>query len=489
MKTRFAAKLLNSDVSALIAYLFGIFAAAFFICSFTWEGWLRNSAVPGIVNAFLIAGIALFTSVCNLVRLIRLKFTKKGVSDDGKISLTDIVRSVISFAAFGLFVYGLLVFLRIGGGITAEELKEITPAFFIVSPVVLFFVGVGVTVYLSDVKEIRKKTVSAIVSLFVCVCVVVGYVPSVSSIISEFYAESDMVGVTVPDGFEEKLNADVFENNADVRVMSSNVLVDFDWGSGINPVQPRAAKFFKVLEAYRPDVVGIQEQSKAWTAVFIKNLPRGYKLISPTSDYLTEKMSTLIYNSDTLSVIDSGDYKYSFNGASWSTRRVAWGVFEVKKTGKRFAVTSTHLDFLNWDNESNTWADLDNRLEQIGSEADEMLATVKKLNKKYDCPVFSAGDYNTYDTVTEKGAITEIYSRITKEMTDSKFNCKESSVGDLTEITDGSFNQDCVSMNSHDGDHIFFFGNTEIKHFALLSYSYLYDISDHNSIFIDAMLK
>lgn len=295
--------------------------------------------------------------------------------------------------------------------------------------------------------------------------------------------DTDMSSIVLPESFEEQLEANAFDNSADVRIMSANVLVDFDWGLGINPAPPRAAKFFKVLETYRPDVIGVQEQSEAWSAVFIEHLPDEYKLINPVSTYLNEKMSTLVYNADTLKLIDSGDYKFSFKGADKKTRRVAWGVFEVKETGKRFGVTNTHLDFIT--DEMN----FELRLQEIGSEVDEMLATVDKIIAQYNCPVFSPGDYNTYESAFLTGPYTEIYSKISGSMTDSKFNCERSTVGDLTEIIEGSFNQDCISMDMQDVDHIFYKGNTSIRTFALLSYSYLYDMTDHNLIFVDAVLK
>lgn len=296
----------------------------------------------------------------------------------------------------------------------------------------------------------------------------------------------DMSDVTVPDGFEEQLYEDAFENTADVRIMSYNVLVDFDWGLGVNPVKPRAAKVLKMLEAYRPDVIGVQEQTRAWTAAFVQYLPDGYKVINPVSTFKDQKMTALVYNSDTLKLIDSGDYKFrTYKDAYKQLRRVAWGVFEVKETGKRFGVTNTHLDFLTSEDPES----LNTMFQAIGSEIDEMVATVNKIMKRYDCPVFSAGDYNTYDNrtdISEKSIYTQMYAKIAGEMTDSKFNCEESSVGDLTEIVPGSFNEDCVAMNMHDCDHIFYKGDIVIKHFALLSYSYLYDVSDHNAIFVDA---
>ena len=84
---------------------------------------------------------------------------------------------------------------------------------------------------------------------------------------------------------------------------------------------------------------------------------------------------------------------------------------------------------------------------------------------------------------------TRMYAKIAEHMTDSKYNCEESSVGDLTEVIPGSFNEASVSMDKSSVDHIFYKGNIVIKHYSLLSYSYLYDISDHYAIFVDAQLN
>lgn len=291
--------------------------------------------------------------------------------------------------------------------------------------------------------------------------------------------DADMSEVVLPDGFEEQLYEDAFENIADVRIMDSNIMVDYDWGYGeTSPVPPRAAIFYKILEAYRPDVVGVQEQSKAWTANFIQNLPDGYRLINPVSTYVNEKMTTIIYNTDTLKLIDSGDFKFK-QDVDKRLRRIVWGVFEVKETGKRFGVTNTHFDGLNSPESIN----------KTLAEADEMVATVNKIIKKYDCPVFSTGDYNTRDNNYEQTLWSETYARITESLLDTKHNCENAREGNAKDHPDEIKYNIYITLDMPFIDHIFYKGNTEIKTYCLLSYTYLDDLSDAFPIFADAVLK
>ncbi len=292
---------------------------------------------------------------------------------------------------------------------------------------------------------------------------------------------ADMSDVTLPDGFEEQLNADSFENTADVRIMDSNVMVDYDWGYGVTaPVPPRAAMFYKILEAYRPDVVGVQEASKAWSANFIRNLPGGYRLINPVSTYTDEKMTALIYNTDTLKLIDSGDFKFN-QDVDKRLRRVVWGVFEVKETGKIFGVTNTHFDGINWEDTSS--------LQKTFAEADEMVAAVNKIIKKYDCPVFSTGDYNTRDNNYEQTMWSETYARITESLLDTKHNCKNAREGNAKDHPDEIKYNVYITLDMPFIDHIFYKGNAEIETYCLLSYTYLDDLSDAFPIFTDAILN
>ena len=309
-----------------------------------------------------------------------------------------------------------------------------------------------------------KKTKKIIISILLVLALLIASVPT-----AIFFIRGSENGVELPNGFEDEINSNVFDNNADIRVMSSNLLVHYkSWGG--TPAKPRAKQYTTLLESYKPDVVGIQEMSDEWYCLLRNNLPDGYKMLFPFSSGVFVRMTAMIYNSNTLDLIDSGNFKYS-QGDNPRLRRVVWGVFEVKKTGKRFAVTSTHFDLLR-----------DGREEELTkvmrSQTNQLLDFDNDTYKKYNCPVISVGDFNTMEDTPETKPIDipAIYNTLAKNLTDSKFNCK---------------NQVCGSEQIWEYpsyDHIFIKGDATTDTFALLSYKSLSDMSDHYTIFADIKL-
>lgn len=274
--------------------------------------------------------------------------------------------------------------------------------------------------------------------------------------------------VRLPKNFETELADDAFENTGDIRIMSSNLLVDYQsWGG--TPAKPRAKKYLALIDAYKPDVIGVQEFCENWYCAVNHNLPDGYKLINPLTTGLLLRMTAMIYNSDTLNLIESDTFSYEMGDPR--LRRVVWAVFEDKKTGKRFAVTNTHLDLLR----EGQYEELTNVMR---SQRDEILNCIEELSERFDCPVFSTGDYNTAENTpyAKTADIPEIYNSFADKLVDTKFVSK---------------NQVCGSERnwlSLSYDHIFMKGNSEIKSFCLMSYDYLMDMSDHYTIFADVVL-
>lgn len=310
-----------------------------------------------------------------------------------------------------------------------------------------------------------SKTLKIIIIAVVCFCLIVTIVP-----LSVFTARGSIKNVSLPDGFEEKMSADVFDNNADVRIMSSNLLVHYDSWGGL-PAKPRAKQYIELLNSYNPDVVGIQELCDEWYCCVKHNLPNGYKMLFPVTTGAFVRMTAMIYNSDTLDVIESGNFKY-VNGDNPRLRRVVWAVFEVKETGRCFAVTNTHFDLLRDGREEELTA-------VMRSQAVELMQCVENISAKYNCPVFSVGDFNTMEErpETKPVDIPEIYNMLADSFTDSKFNCEN-------EICGTEQNWDYPSY-----DHIFIKGDAKAQTFALMSYSYLADMSDHYPIFADINLS
>ena len=306
-----------------------------------------------------------------------------------------------------------------------------------------------------------KKSIKILLSILMCFVVLIVCVPT-----GIYFARGNYSGVELPENFENSVQADVFDNNADIRIMSSNLLVHYkSWGG--TPAKPRAKEYVELLENYSPDVIGVQEMSDSWYCLLRNNLPSGYKMLYPFTSGAFVRMTAVIYNSDTLNLVDSGIFAYK-NGDNPRLRRVVWGVFEVKGTGKRFALTNTHFDLLRDGRETEL-------REVMLSQTDELSNKIYSLADEYDCPVFSTGDYNTMEDTpyTKDIDIPEIYNLLSSRFVDSKFNCQ---------------NQVCGTEQDWDYpsyDHIFVYGNAEVDTFALLSYKYLSDMSDHYPVFAD----
>ena len=280
--------------------------------------------------------------------------------------------------------------------------------------------------------------------------------------------KGDISEVQLPIDFKSKTMEDAFSNTGEIRIMSSNLLADYkSWGG--TPVKPRAKKYLEVIDAYKPDVIGVQELCECWFCCVNKNLPDWYKLLNPLLTGAFFRMTSIIYNSSTLDVIKSGTFAYE-NGDP-RLRRVVWAVFEVKETGKKFAVTNTHLDFLREGLELE-YASV------MKGQRDELLNCIDELSERFDCPVFSVGDFNSIEDNPKANQlyIPEIYNSLAEKLVDTKFVSKNQVCGTERGWKRSSF------------DHIFMKGNAEINSFCLMSYEYLTDMSDHYSIFADITL-
>ncbi|MGN0486864.1 MAG: hypothetical protein ACI4GB_06480 [Acutalibacteraceae bacterium] len=309
-----------------------------------------------------------------------------------------------------------------------------------------------------------KKSVKILLSVILCICLAIAVIPT-----AVYLIRGDLSSVSLPDGLEESLRETAFENRADVRIMSSNLLVHYEsWGG--EPVKPRAKMFLELLETYKPDVIGLQELCDGWYCCLKGNLPEGYKMLYPVSTGVFIRMTAMVYNADRLSLIESGNFAFE-QGDNPRLRRVVWAVFEIRETGKRFAVTNTHFDLLREGRETELTA-------VMKSQVQELSACVDRLEEEYRCPVFCVGDFNTMED-TEKTSpmdIPEIYNMLAKEYTDAKFHSQNQVCGDGQAWNDPSY------------DHIFISSDmAEAETFALLSW--LDGLSDHYPIFADISLK
>lgn len=260
---------------------------------------------------------------------------------------------------------------------------------------------------------------------------------------------------------------------ADVRIMSSNLLVDYEsWGG--TPAKPRAKMYTSVVDTYRPDVIGIQEMSDAWYCLLRQNLPDGYKMLYPVSSGVFVRMTALVYNAQTLTLVEHGQQVYT-QATNPRLRRVVWGLFETKQTGERFVVTTTHLDLLHDDM-------VQAELPVMQSEAKEMVQLVKDLQQTYACPVFATGDFNAKEPSahTREVDAPSVYTYLCEQMTDTKYVAKQSVGGSAEPLSKPTY------------DHVFYAGESGSVHvlkYELLSDRSLQNMSDHYPIYVDVQLS
>ena len=310
-----------------------------------------------------------------------------------------------------------------------------------------------------------KKVVRIIASVLVCVLLVssVGLLSAAS--IRGYIKNQDL-----PVGFSEAVKLTEAEKDSDaVRIMTSNLLVNYkSWGG--SDARPRAKMFFGVLDEYAPDVVGLQEVSDQWYTCIMQNKGK-YKMLYPVSTGLLMRMTALIYNSETLDLIDKGQLQYE-NGNDARLRRAVWGLFEHKETKKQFIVISTHFDTMRPGQEEEMFSFME-------SQKEELIALSAQLKEMYNVPVFSIGDFNSCNAGGNDPVMDapEIYEALSKELTDVK------------DVAEEKLNGDALGVDEPTWDHIFLDGEADVQRYAILSHENFKSMSDHFPIFADVYLK
>lgn len=90
----------------------------------------------------------------------------------------------------------------------------------------------------------RKASKKAVVAIILCAAVTLAAVPT-----AIFFIRGNNSGVQLPAGFEEELSAQAFENSADVRIMSSNLLVHYkSWAALTRSPEPSSIQNARTLQ-------------------------------------------------------------------------------------------------------------------------------------------------------------------------------------------------------------------------------------------------
>lgn len=245
-----------------------------------------------------------------------------------------------------------------------------------------------------------------------------------------------------------------------IRLMTYNILADTIGYEGSDAAE-RADGVCNILEEISPDVAGLQETSRKWFACIYNNT--NYRFVHPVRTAFFQTMTTLIYNPDTVTLITSGEDTFK-NGGDSRLRRMVWAVFLHKETDKTFIVVNTHF---NLNDTSKTPADNTVPLTQVL----ELITLCKNLKDIFFCPVFPIGDFNAKES-TEKTP-SPVYDILCASFENTKNLSESISYGEAT------------TKKTLSNDHIFLYGDAEIKIYCTLSQKSFKVLSDHYPIFSD----
>ncbi len=266
----------------------------------------------------------------------------------------------------------------------------------------------------------------------------------------------------------EKDNLLLNKGENEIRAMTLNLLAHYtSWGG--TPVNERSHIFFALRDIYSPDILGVQEMCNDWYNEITKN-KSSYKFVAPIKTAFPQKMTAIIYNSETLEVIDCGNKSFP-NMLNYKSRRIVWAVFKVKKTNKIFTVLNTHLSFIKKNEYNENFSDQ-------ACQVNELYTTLQTIYSQYSYPILIIGDFNTKRRVNYQNNVisTGSYGILNSRYTDAEILAKN------------KFSGENMSFNNTLNDHIFIYGDIKVKNLALLSQECFVNLSDHFPLLADFSL-
>ena len=270
--------------------------------------------------------------------------------------------------------------------------------------------------------------------------------------------------------FDEQIKKDnliLMKSENEVRIMTLNLLAHYkSWGG--KPVEERSDIFFSIRDGYSPDVLGLQEMCSDWYNEINKQ-KSNYKFISPLKTAFPQKMTAILYNSDTIELIDSGSITFS-DCWNFKSRRAVWGVFRHKTINKIFTVVNTHLSFLEELEEENFFTQT--------CQVNELYSVTQFLELQYPYPIFVIGDFNTKRRVYYQKSV----------INSGSYGILNSLYTDSEDIAKNKFCGENFNFNNTLIDHIFIKGDVTVKNLSLLSQNCFSSLSDHYPLFADVKL-
>ena len=176
-------------------------------------------------------------------------------------------------------------------------------------------------------------------------------------------------------------------SDADVRIMSSNILFDKTLESRL----PLIAEYYRASDA---DLIGMQEVNRVGTALF----DALNDLYTPVAQRHTEDKhcyTPILYRHDRFDLIESGSELYRSRGTD--TKSMAWAVVADKKDGKKLALINSHGSLILKSYNLDATDSVEGEMWRVDN-VRQMLEKKDELRAKYGemLPVFVTGDFNSY---------------------------------------------------------------------------------------------
>lgn len=213
--------------------------------------------------------------------------------------------------------------------------------------------------------------------------------------------------LSLPENRIIELNDVTTARDTSIRVLTQNVrCVDDPNGNSIGDRQPR---FRKLVMEYRPDLIGVQEDSTLWIAG-LNSLCRylgkysdlgTYAMVGYTGDMDSRiHWNVILYNTDRFELLDSESFflsetphEFSRVEGALEERFCTWALLKDKRTGKAFLYANTHLDHSN---------------DTVrGAQMEILLKHLDEYVRKY--PLYLSGDFNCLvDSVPYSNAVSKL---------------------------------------------------------------------------------
>ena len=259
-------------------------------------------------------------------------------------------------------------------------------------------------------------------------------------------------------------------DNADLRVYEFNLLAEVFAVTDIETINRAEVVAANVLY-YAPDVGALTEMDTAWHTYLPQLLNEKYGFLSLPNAASTH--NTILYDKSKYDVVDSGWFKYGNVSQTSLGRNVIWAIFQNKTTGRKFAFTVTHWDWIDTKSEAAREKSTASQL----SQGEELAAFVKNL-KAQGLEVISSGDFNTGET---KPAYESFMEK--SEMTDSKYAPGVNVVNN--DFTGHDLGIEPLPGSVSSADHIFITSGLNSVTFSTVITNGVLEVSDHCPIYAD----